>query len=82
MTDRPYSVATLAERMATAPMPKRWPKGKHFDCRGDGCSKCRVCRYLSFIEWTQTCGKPEGTSIERNTKIEAYLDFTYPSWRK
>lgn len=70
--------------MATAPMPKRWPKGKHFDCRGDGCSKCRVCRYLSFIEWTQTCGKPDGTSIyvERNAKIEEYLDFTYPSWRK
>ena len=65
----------------TAPMPKRWPKGKHFDCRSDGCGKCRVCRYLDHVEFVQTCA-PAGSTWERNAKVEAYLDFTYPSWRK
>lgn len=49
------------------------------DCGPDGgCEECDVCRYLDFLEWVGSVGKPDGSTIERNEKIEAYLRRTYP----
>jgi hypothetical protein len=49
------------------------------DCGPDvDCEECDVCRYLNFLEWAGSVGKPENSTIERNTEIEAYLRATYP----
>lgn len=48
------------------------------DCGPDGCGECDVCRYLNFIEWAGNVGKPDGSTIERNAEMEAYLQHTYP----
>ena len=43
------------------------------DCGDDGCEGCDVCRYLNFLEWARSVGKPDGSTIERNDAIEAHL---------
>lgn len=49
------------------------------DCGPDGgCEECDVCRYLGFLEWAGSVGKPSGSTIERNSEIDAYLQRTYP----
>lgn len=49
------------------------------DCGPDGgCEECDVCRYLSFLEWAGSVGKPDGSTIQRNEEIDAYLRRTYP----
>ena len=48
------------------------------DCGPDGCGECDVCRYLDFLEWAGAVGKPDGSTIQRNEPLEAYLRTTYP----
>jgi len=50
------------------------------DCGPDcGCCECDVCRYLGFLEWAGAVGKPDGSTIQRNDEMEAYLRLTYPT---
>lgn len=51
------------------------------DCANEGCEECDVCRYLNFLEWAGSVGKPDGSTVERNEQIEAHLDREYPWWR-
>ena len=44
----------------------------NFDCLGEGCGECEVCKYLSFLDWASEVA-PSGSTIERNPKIEKYL---------
>lgn len=53
---------------------------RKMDCKDYGCGECQVCRYLNFREWATSCAPP-GSTIERNEKVEAYLDKNYPHWR-
>ena len=46
---------------------------KVFDCFEDGCGECTVCKYLDFIDWAESVGKPEGSTIKRNELVEDYL---------
>ena len=49
------------------------------DCGPDGgCEECDVCHYLNFLEWVGCVGKPDGSTVQRNAAIEAYLLRTYP----
>lgn len=43
------------------------------DCGDEGCEECDVCLYLSFLDWASSVGKPAGTSIQRDERIEAHL---------
>lgn len=50
---------------------------ERFDCGGEGCEECRVCKYLNFLEW---CGQVAGGihhSIERDPELDAYIERTY-----
>ena len=47
---------------------RRWS-----DCFGCGCAKCRVCRYLDFIEYAEAVCPPGEGIITRDREIEAYL---------
>jgi hypothetical protein len=60
------------------------------DCGPDGgCEECDVCRYLNFMEWAQSVGLldgsvielPDGSVIERNAELEAYMRTAYPDLR-
>lgn len=53
---------------------------RKMDCKNEGCGKCQVCRYLDFLDWCSNVGG--GGTIQRNQKLEAYLDKHYPWWRK
>jgi hypothetical protein len=48
------------------------------DCGEEGCEECDVCRYLDFLEWAGCVGKPDGSVIQRDDEIEAYLRRKYP----
>lgn len=52
------------------------------DCGGDGCEECNVCCYLNFCEWAEQVAPPGESTIQRDPRIEAYLDATYPCWRR
>lgn len=52
------------------------------DCKGDGCGVCQVCRYFDWLEWVSAVAPRDiPCTIQRNTKMEAYLDKHYPHWR-
>lgn len=52
------------------------------DCGEEGCGECDVCSYLDFLDWTkQVATRDFPSTIERDGRIEAYLDRTYPCWR-
>lgn len=53
-----------------------------FDCGDEGCGECAVCRYLDHLDHAFACAPVGESTIERDTKIEAHLDATYPQWRK
>lgn len=46
------------------------------DCGDEGCAECDVCRYLDFLEWAGSVGKPDGSVIQRDEVIEAHLRRT------
>lgn len=46
---------------------------KVFDCFEDGCGECTVCKYLNFLDWAESVGKPEGSIIKRDLVVEDYL---------
>ena len=54
-------------------------KARWFDCNwnntdGDNaCEKCQVCQYLNWLDWVGSVGKPEGSVIEYDKKIDEYL---------
>lgn len=55
-------------------------KARWFDCDWNNntiyqnaCEKCKVCKYLSFLEFAHSVGKPEGTIIEYNRDLDEYL---------
>lgn len=59
-------------------------KMRWFDCDWNnntgvpnGCTMCKVCKYLNFIEWAESVAPPEST-IERDAEIEKYLAEKYP----
>ncbi len=60
-------------------------QGAITDCGPDGgCCECEVCRYLDFLDRASQVGSmPEGMTlqVQRDKKIEAYLDKRYPHWR-
>jgi hypothetical protein len=35
--------------------------------------ECQVCRYLNFLQWAGAVGKPDGSVIQRDEKIDAWL---------
>lgn len=37
-----------------------------------GCTVCRVCKYLNFLDYAQSCA-PRGSLIERDYKLDRYL---------
>jgi len=47
------------------------PKEQRFDCGDEGCTECRVCEYLEFLEHGYSLG-PE-VSVERDPKMDEYL---------
>lgn len=51
------------------------------DCGPVQCEECDVCRYLDFLSWVSHVGKPDGSTIQRDERIEAYLKATYPEMR-
>lgn len=58
---------------------KQQDMGAFTDCGpGDGCEECDVCRYLNFLGWAGSVGKPDGSTIQRNEALEAYLRVAYP----
>ncbi len=54
-------------------------KARWFDCNwnnindDNACEKCQVCLYLNWLDWVGSVGKPEGSHVEYNKKIEEYL---------
>ncbi|KKN90028.1 hypothetical protein LCGC14_0231400 [marine sediment metagenome] len=46
---------------------------RKFDCKGDGCGECQVCRYLDYLDWVESVAFDGPKSIERSPKIDAYL---------
>lgn len=54
-------------------------KARWFDCNwnnegvDNACEKCKVCRYLDFLDYADSVGKPFGTVIEYNRKLDDYL---------
>lgn len=56
---------------------------KSFDCGLDkdglenACEECVVCKYRNFIEYAESVGKPEGSTIGYNKFIEKYLEMVY-----
>lgn len=51
---------------------KTWYK-KNMWCGPEiGCAKCRVCKYLDFIEWAEGC-KSSDSTITRDRFIEDFL---------
>lgn len=54
-------------------------KMRWFDCDWNntsiipnGCEKCRVCKYLSFLDWATSVASSDST-IDRDLEIEQYL---------
>jgi hypothetical protein len=54
-------------------------KMRWFDCDWNnktgipnGCEKCKVCKYLNFLDWANSVA-PSGSTIEYNDGIEKYL---------
>ena len=45
---------------------------EEFDCFGE-CTECEVCEYFGYLDWAATVGKPEGSAIEENIRVETYL---------
>lgn len=61
------------------PDPAEIAKGPAItDCGDEGCEECDVCRYLNFLEWAGSVGKPDGSTIEHNAAMDEYLRRTYP----
>ena len=56
---------------------------KKFDCglSEDGlqyaCEECVVCKYNNFLDYANTVGKPEGSTIEYNKFIDRYIEIVY-----
>ncbi len=55
-------------------------KARWFDCNwnndshsDNACERCRVCRYLNFLDFVSTVGKPDGSTVEYDRKIDEYL---------
>lgn len=47
-----------------------------FDCKQEGCGKCRVCKYLDFKEYAESVAPP-GSYISSDREIETYLKENY-----
>ncbi len=56
---------------------------KRFDCglSSDGlenaCEECVVCKYRNFLDFAQSVGKPEGSTIQYNNFIDKYIELVY-----
>lgn len=47
------------------------------DCAGEGCEECDVCKYLNALENIYAVA-PQGSTIERNAEMDAYIARVYP----
>ena len=45
---------------------------KEYDCFDYGCGECKVCQYLSFLDWAESCAIA-GSTIQRDAEMEKYL---------
>lgn len=52
---------------------------KEYDCFDYGCGVCKVCIYLNFIEWAESCAPP-GSFIQRDKEMEEYLANKQKMW--
>lgn len=43
----------------------------NFSIVPNGCSKCRVCKYLDFLDWASSVGVGQ---IEYNKELDDYLE--------
>jgi hypothetical protein len=57
-------------------------KARWFDCDWNNdsgvqnaCEQCQICKYLNFLDYAQSVGKPEGSVIEYNRKLDDYLEL-------
>jgi len=55
-------------------------KARWFDCNRNNessvpmaCEKCIVCRYLNFLDFAESVGKPECSVIDYNRRLGNYL---------
>ena len=54
-------------------------KARWFDCdwnnegEQNACGKCKICRYLDFLDFAESVGKPPGSVIDYNRKLDGYI---------
>lgn len=52
--------------------------GSQMDCGGEGCSYCRVCRRLEFLEYaSMVAPRNISCSVERDDEVDAYIRKKY-----
>ena len=52
--------------------------GSQMDCGDEGCSYCRVCRRLAFLEYASMVAPRDiPCSVERNDDVDNYIRRTY-----
>lgn len=53
-------------------------QSSQMDCGGDGCSYCRVCRRLEFLEYVSMVAPRDiPSSVERDDDVDRYIRRTY-----
>lgn len=53
-------------------------QSSQMDCGGDGCSYCRVCRRLEFLEYVSMVAPRDiPCSVESNDEVDRYIRRTY-----
>lgn len=45
-----------------------------FDCGQDGCGECKLCEYLSFLDYANSVA-PSGSTIQYDEFIDNYLEL-------
>jgi hypothetical protein len=40
-----------------------------------GCGICKVCRYMDFLDYVNSVGKPEGSTVNYNRKLDEYIEL-------
>lgn len=52
-----------------------------FDCdwnnddASNSCERCRVCKYLNFLDFAHSVGKPYNSVITYDSKIDGYFEL-------
>lgn len=55
-------------------------KARWFDCDWNNdtivqnaCEQCEVCKYSNFLDYANSVGKPEGSTIQYKPELDEYL---------